>query len=142
MEGVNLYPLKQINVPKGDVYHALKSTDAGYAGFGEVYFSWIEYGQVKGWKRHNRMPLNLVVPFGSIKIVIYDDRRESATYKTFKEILLSPDSNYQRLTLAPGLWMAFYGVAEGKSMLMDVIPEIHDSAEADRKDLLEIPYVF
>lgn len=38
MEGVKLYPLKQIMVPKGDIFHALKSTDEGYAGFGEAYF--------------------------------------------------------------------------------------------------------
>ena len=62
MLGVSIYPLKQIRVSKGDVYHALKSTDLGYVGFGETYFSWIEYGEVKGWKRHNRMTLNLVVP--------------------------------------------------------------------------------
>ena len=39
MEGVTVHPLKHIVVPKGDIYHALKSTDEGYAGFGEAYFS-------------------------------------------------------------------------------------------------------
>lgn len=142
MDGIKLYPLKQINVPKGDVYHALKSTDADYIGFGEVYFSWIEHGQVKGWKRHNRMTLNIIVPVGEIKFVIYDDRKNSTTYGTFEEIVLSAAFNYQRLVISPGLWMAFCGVAEGESMLMDVIPELHDTKETDRKELLEIPYVF
>ena len=36
MEGVAVHPLKHIVVPKGDIYHALKSTDEGYAGFGEA----------------------------------------------------------------------------------------------------------
>jgi hypothetical protein len=54
MEGVTLHPLKHITVPKGDIYHAMKSTDEGYCGFGEAYFSQIEQGQAKGWKRHNR----------------------------------------------------------------------------------------
>lgn len=48
IEGVKLYSLKHIVVPKGDVYHALKSTDEGYVGFGEAYFSQIEAGAVKG----------------------------------------------------------------------------------------------
>ena len=30
MEGVTVHPLKHIVVPKGDIYHALKSTDEGY----------------------------------------------------------------------------------------------------------------
>ena len=29
MEGVTVHPLKHIVVPKGDIYHALKSTAAG-----------------------------------------------------------------------------------------------------------------
>ena len=49
MEGVTLYPLKHIVVPKGDIYHAMKSTDKGYMGFGEAYFSQIEHGKAKGW---------------------------------------------------------------------------------------------
>ena len=142
MEGVALHPLKHIVVPKGDIYHALKSTDEGYAGFGEAYFSQIEKGEAKGWKRHNRMVLNLVVPIGAVKFVIFDDREGSATKGQFYEVILSPETNYQRLTVAPGLWMAFYGVGEGHSMLMDIIPEPHDPSEADRKDLSDIPYPF
>ena len=59
MEGVRLHPLKHIVVPKGDILHALKSIDEDYIGFGEAYFSQIKYGQIKGWKKHNRMMLNL-----------------------------------------------------------------------------------
>lgn len=142
MEGVTLHPLKRIIVPKGDIYHALKSTDEGYAGFGEAYFSQIEHGEVKGWKRHNRMTLNLIVPVGTVKFVIYDDREGSPTYGEFAEIILSSESNYQRLTVAPGLWMAFYGEGKGTSMLMDIIPEPHDPSEASRMELEAIGYEF
>ena len=37
IQGVELHPLKHIIVPKGDIFHALKSTDEGYTGFGEAY---------------------------------------------------------------------------------------------------------
>jgi len=142
MDGVILHPLKQIVVPKGNIYHALKSTDQGYVGFGEAYFSQIESGEIKGWKRHNRMTLNIIVPLGKIKFIIYDDREDSSTYGQFEELVLSPDENYQRLTLSPGIWMAFMGIGKTVSMLMDVIPEVHNSQEADRKELSEIPYPF
>lgn len=142
IQGVELHPLKHIIVPKGDIFHALKSTDEGYAGFGEAYFSQIESGAVKGWKRHNRMTLNIIVPVGKIRFVVYDDREGSATNGKFQEVILSPESNYQRLTLAPGLWMAFQGMDKGLSMLMDIIPEPHDPSEADRKDIEEIKFNF
>lgn len=142
INGVTLYPLKHIKVPKGDIYHALKSTDDGYAGFGEAYFSQIEHGQIKGWKRHNRITLNIVVPVGAVKFVVYDDRDNSATKGQFEEIILSSSDNYQRLTVAPGLWMAFAGIGDEISMLMDIIPEPHDDTEASRKHLEEIFYNF
>lgn len=142
IEGVSLHPLKHIVVPKGDIYHAMKSTDEGFMGFGEAYFSQIEHGQAKGWKRHNRMTLNLIVPVGAVKFVVYDDREGSETKGKFEEFIISPETNYQRLTVAPGIWMAFYGVGEGTSMLMDIIPEPHDPDEASRKDLSEINYSF
>ena len=142
IDGVSLHPLKHITVPKGDVFHALKSTDEGYCGFGEAYFTQIESGQAKGWKRHNRMTLNLVVIAGKVRFVVYDDRECSPTRGQFEEIVLSPVDNYQRLTLEPGLWMAFYGEAEETSLLMDIIPEPHDPEEASRKALDEIPYKF
>lgn len=142
IDGVSLHPLKHIQVPKGDIYHALKSTDDDFCGFGEAYFSEIESGMTKGWKRHNRMTLNLVVVSGKIRFVIYDDRSQSPTYGEFQEITLSPDQNYQRLTIAPGLWMAFHGEADNTSMLMDIIPEPHDPTEADKKDLSELDFVF
>lgn len=142
INGVNLYPLRQISVPKGDLWHAFKSTDEGFVGFGEAYFTQIEAGQVKGWKRHNRYTLNLVVVHGAVKFVVYDGREGSETHGQFAEVVLSPDNNYQRLTVAPGLWMAFAGVGTGTAMLIDLIPEIHDPQESDKKELEEIKYDF
>ena len=142
IEGVQLFPLKRISVPKGDVFHALRSNDEGYCGFGEAYFTQIKQGETKGWKRHNRMTLNLVVVYGTVKFVIYDDRKDSMTKGVFQEIVLSPDDNYQRLTISPKLWVAFHGVGEGVSMLMDIIPEPHDDMESDRLQLEYLHYDF
>lgn len=139
---MKLHPLKQISVPNGDLYHALKATDEGFHGFGEAYFTKIDSGKAKGWKRHNRCVLNLVVVKGAVKFVVYDDREGSESYGSFEEVTLSPDGNYQRLTIEPGLWMAFYGADSMTSMLLDIISEPHDPAEADRKGLDEIPYNF
>jgi dTDP-4-dehydrorhamnose 3,5-epimerase len=142
MEGIFLHPLKRITVPKGDVLHGIKSSDEGYAGFGEVYFSHIKPGEAKGWKRHNRMILNIVVVSGAIRFVLYDDRSHSKTFGQFREFILSPEDNYQRLTVSPGLWMAFQGLGNDVSMLMNMIPEPHDSTEVDNRELSEITYNF
>ena len=61
MDGLILTPMKQIHHPKGNIFHAMKKSDLGYNGFGEAYFSTINKGDVKGWKKHTKMTLNLLV---------------------------------------------------------------------------------
>ncbi|MDQ1298555.1 MAG: hypothetical protein QG558_1094, partial [Campylobacterota bacterium] len=100
MDGVILTPLKQIHNPKGDVFHAMKKSDIGFDSFGEAYFSTIHKGDIKGWKKHTLMTLNLVVPIGKIEFIVYDEQKHD-----FFKVTLSQD-NYQRLTVKPNLWVA------------------------------------
>ena len=131
IDGVILTPLRQINHPKGDVFHAMKRTDPGFVSFGEAYFSSILCGLVKAWKRHSRMTLNLVCMVGKIHFVLYDGREGSPTFGNYLETTLSPDKPelYRRITIPPGVWMAFVGIGEGKSMLLNVADIPHDPTE-------------
>jgi len=139
LEGVLLTQLKIIDVPGGDVLHGLKQSDPGFHGFGEVYFSTVDKGAIKAWKRHHEMVLNLVVPVGAIRFVLIDDRPESTTFGKYQEIILSR-YNYQRLTVPPMMWMGFQGVSEGTNILLNVASIPHHPDEADRLALDEIEY--
>ncbi len=137
IDGLLLTPLQVVSNPKGDIYHAMKASSPGYQGFGEAYFSTVARGLTKGWKRHNRNTLNLIVPVGEIRFIVYDDRPESVTCSQFTDVCLGLSSNYARLTVPPGLWMAFQGVGEF-NLLLNIIDHEHDPTEADNKDLSEI----
>jgi dTDP-4-dehydrorhamnose 3,5-epimerase len=139
IEGVLLTPLRVVANPKGDIYHAIKASAPGYQGFGEAYFSTVTQGITKGWKRHNRLALNLVVPVGEIEFTLYDGRTESSTQGQFFVVNLGIDLNYQRLTVPPGIWVAFQGGSEF-NLLMNLIAEEHDPSEADNIPLEDIPY--
>ena len=89
IEGVIFTPLSIIDTDGGDVLHAMKSSDVGFSGFGESYFSTVESFAKKGWKLHREMVLNLVVPVGCIRFVIFDDRANSITEGKFDEFVLS-----------------------------------------------------
>jgi dTDP-4-dehydrorhamnose 3,5-epimerase len=133
MDKVISTPLKQIKNPKGDVYHGMKKSDVGYVDFGEAYFSTVNRGDIKGWKKHTLMTLNLIVPVGAIKFVVYDEDENSFFTET-----LSQD-NYKRLTVNPGVWMAFQGVGE-QNMLLNIASIEHDPNEAVNIELNEINY--
>jgi len=135
MDGVILTPLKQIYNPKGDIFHAMKKSDNGFDGFGEAYFSTINRSDIKGWKKHTQMTLNLIVSAGEIEFVVYSEKTAE-----FFSVKLS-QSNYQRLTIAPNLWMAFRGVRE-YNMLLNLASIEHDPKEAINIGLDEIQYAW
>lgn len=139
IEGIVIVPLKQIIHPKGNVFHGMKKSDEGFCGFGEAYFSTINYNDIKPWKRHNRMVLNFIVPFGEIRFVIYDDRKESKTSGKFLEITLS-QKNYKRITIPAGLWVAFSGVGKDLNVVLNIANLEHDPLEVDRLELADIKY--
>ncbi len=130
---VILTPLKRIFNPKGDIYHAMKSSDIGYRGFGEAYFTTINQGEIKGWKKHNRMTLNLVVIVGRVKFVIYDE-----ITRKFSTVILSP-TNYQRLTINPQLYLAFKGLKEN-NIILNIANLKHDPYEVENLDIDKINY--
>ncbi len=138
IDGVQVTPQKRIVNPRGDILHALKRSAPGYVDFGEAYFSIIHLQTIKGWKRHRRVTLNLVVPIGGIRFVIYDDRTSSTTTGCCSQIILGTE-NYSRLTVAPGLWVAFQGLCDF-NLLLNIADEEHDPAEADNLELDKIPF--
>ncbi|MFC1595700.1 dTDP-4-dehydrorhamnose 3,5-epimerase family protein [Candidatus Margulisiibacteriota bacterium] len=143
IEGVKLTPLKIIPNELGDILHAMKKDDEGYAGFGEAYFSTVKNGVIKGWKKHYHMTLNLVVPIGLVKFVAYDPRPESPTKGIVFEEDLSPE-NYKRLTIPPGVWLSFQGQGPDLNMLLNLASIKHDPTEADNLPVgtEEIPYMW
>ena len=89
MDGVILTALKQIYHPKGDILKAIKKSDPTFSEFGEAYFSTIHQGDIKGWKKHTEMILNLIVVIGEIEFVVYNE-----TLKEFFNVRISKN-NYQ-----------------------------------------------
>jgi dTDP-4-dehydrorhamnose 3,5-epimerase len=139
--GVMLTPLRIIDGLAGAVLHAMKASSPGYAGFGEAYFSEIHEGATKSWRRHRQTTMNLVVPIGAVQFVVHDDRTGSGSRGAFSSHTIGP-ANYNRLTVAPGLWLAFRGVGPGTSTILSIIDQEHDPAESDTCDLEGIAYAW
>jgi dTDP-4-dehydrorhamnose 3,5-epimerase len=131
MDGVILTPLKQISHAKGAIFHAMKISDKGFSGFGEAYFSTVNKSSIKGWKKHTKMTLNLVVVTGEVEFVVHDS-------VDFFNVKLSKD-NYQRLTVEPGLWVAFRGLSD-ENMLLNLASIEHNPSESKSVDLGAFDY--
>ncbi len=103
IKGVIITQKKIICDDRGRIMHIMKSQDANYTQFGEVYISTVYPGIVKGWHLHDKMILNYVVVKGMIKFAMYDARKESATFGKIQEVCLG-EHNYVQVTVPPGVW--------------------------------------
>jgi len=140
IDGVEIHPLHRIPDERGTIYHMLKRTDAHFRDFGEIYFSSVYRGAIKGWHRHRQMILNYACISGRIKLVLYDDRARSRTRGDLMEIFLGPD-NYSLVVVPPRVWNGFKGLA-AESIVANCATLPHDPNEIDRKDPFskDIPY--
>ncbi|MGE6568335.1 dTDP-4-dehydrorhamnose 3,5-epimerase [Shewanella vesiculosa] len=123
-KGVCCTQLKRIPHPKGDIYHAMKKSDGDFSSFGEAYFTTITAGEIKGWKKHKEMIMNLIVPVGGVIFYIYDEKTGVT-----ENITLQPE-NYCRLTIQPGLWVAFKGLNNPLNLVLNIASLEHNPDEA------------
>ncbi len=141
IEGVLIHPLQQIPDERGKVMHMLRCTDPWFETFGEIYFSTVYPGVVKGWHLHKRMTLNYAVVAGMIKLVLYDDREDSPTRGKLQELFVGED-NYALVTVPPRIWNGFKGMGIKTAVVVNCATVPHDPEEIVRMDPLtdRIPY--
>jgi dTDP-4-dehydrorhamnose 3,5-epimerase len=133
--GLIFTPLRRIASTKGEVRHGLRASDPGFSGFGEVYFSEVLSGTIKGWKRHTQMTMNLVVVSGTIRFILHDGVGANTEF-----VISAEDAApYGRLTVPPGFWMAFEGLGE-HNLVMNLASHEHDPTEAENLELDAFPY--
>ena len=130
-------PLRRIEVAGGDVLHAMKQNEAGYAGFGEAYFSLVSADVVKAWKRHTQMTMNVVVPVGQVRFVFRCDNTDGIEEFRVEEIGVD---RFVRITVPPGIWFGFQGLHTPQSLLLNIANIPHDPNEIERLALNNINY--
>ncbi|MBO6518875.1 MAG: dTDP-4-dehydrorhamnose 3,5-epimerase family protein [Rhodospirillales bacterium] len=136
IDGVVHRPLRIIPDSRGPILHMLRNDSGGFAGFGEAYFTCIEPGAVKAWRKHTRMTMQLAVPRGLVEVVLFDARPGSASNGTLETYTLGaeqPDS-YALLIIPPGIWNGFRGLSGTTSIIANCASLPHDPDEAERLD--------
>jgi len=141
IDGVEINQLDIIPDERGMILKMLRNDDPVFQEFGEIYFSVIYPGVVKGWHIHKKMTLNYAVISGSIKLVLYDDRKESPTKGEVQEIFLGRE-NYKLIIIPPMVWNGFKGIGTEPAIVANCATIPHDPDEIERMDPFDndIPY--
>lgn len=130
IEGVGWRPLRVIADERGTVLHMLRADSPEFTRFGEVYFSEVLPGVVKGWKLHLRMTQRLAVPAGRITFVIYDRRKDSATSGKWMRVEAGRPEDYGLLVIASGLWYSFGNSSQAPALIANCSDLMHDPLES------------
>lgn len=146
IEGVAFQPLQVMETPAGAVLHGLRGdyplAPDFRAGWGELYFSEVLRGHVKGWKKHQRQQQLFMVPAGMLRLVLYDDRPASSSRGKILEVMLGRPGNYGLLKIPPLIWHAFAAASEAGALLCNCADMPHDPQEVITLplDTPDIPY--
>ena len=132
IEGVVITPLSRITDERGAVFHMLRCDDPQFDRFGEIYFSMVYPGAVKGWHVHLRMTLNYAAVKGMVKLVLFDERKGSRTRGHLMEVFIG-DDRYARVTVPPGVWNGFKGLGDEPAIVANCATHPHDPQEILRR---------
>ncbi len=133
IDGVIIKPLKRIPDDRGIIMKMQEASDPEFKGFGEIYFSTVYPGIVKGWHLHKHAILNYAVIKGHIKLVLFDNREHSKTQGEIQEIYIG-DANFALVQIPANVWNGFMGVGTEPAIIADLITVVHEEDEMVRID--------
>lgn len=129
IEDVIVEPLKIFSDSRGKVLHMLRKDASFFKQFGEVYFSLVNPGVIKGWKKHLKITQHFAVPIGNIKLVLYDSRDDSSTKGKIQEIIIGVD-NYKLVKIPPLICYSFKALFSKPALVANCTDLPYDPAES------------
>ena len=132
--------LKVIPDERGSIMHMIKNINNDFV-FGEIYFSTSYPNVIKGWHEHTKQTQNYAVIRGMIKLVLYDNRENSSTYKKIQEIFIG-SKNYKLVTIPPGIINGYKNIGIDEAIVANCSDMPHQDSEMLRYDPFDsfIPY--
>jgi dTDP-4-dehydrorhamnose 3,5-epimerase len=143
IESVKTKNLKLIPDERGWLMEILRCDDDLFEKFGQVYFTTAYQGVVKAWHLHKKQRDNFLCVNGMIKVVLYDARKDSPTYKELNEFYIG-EKNPKLISIPPYVYHGFKAIGTKTAFCINVpnYPYNYDDPDEFRldPDTNEIPY--
>lgn len=133
IQDVIIKNLKKISDERGSIMHMMRNDDEYFEKFGEIYFSTAYPGVIKGWHEHTKQVQNYAVINGMIKLVLFDNRPNSRTYKNLMEIFMG-DLNYCRVKIPVGVINGYKCIGDKIAIVANCSTIPHINGEMKRYD--------
>lgn len=130
IEGVRVKELKVIPDQRGRLMEMLRSDEDIFAGFGQVYLTTTLPGVVKAWHLHKLQTDHVVCVLGMIRLGLYDDRRESATFGQVNEFFLGVHKPLL-VRVPPLVYHGWQCVSAEEALIVNTVTRPYDAANPD-----------
>ena len=136
IDGIIIKNLKPILDERGYLQECFRSDWTMYKKFGQAYVTIAFPNIVKAWHMHKNQTDNMTCVYGNAKLVLYDNRNESPTYKKLNEIFFG-EKNPLLITIPPFIWHGFKAIGGRKIIVLNCPTELYDY---DNPDEYRLPY--
>ncbi len=143
IKGVKTKNLKAIPDERGRLMEILRKDDSLFSKFGQVYMTTAYPEVVKAWHLHEKQVDNVVCIQGMIKLVLYDPRKKSSTYKEVNQFLIGIH-NPMLIQIPAGVYHGWMCVSVEEAIIINIPTEVYNYEHPDEKRLdphkNDIPY--
>jgi dTDP-4-dehydrorhamnose 3,5-epimerase len=130
IEGVSVKILRVIPDERGRLMEMLRCDDPQFEKFGQVYMTTTYHGVIKAWHAHARQSDNVVCVYGMIKLVLWDGRPESSTYRMIEEFFIGRD-NPCLVHIPPMVFHGWKGISPEESIVINTVTEPYNYSNPD-----------
>lgn len=116
---VRIKKLKLIFEKRGRLMEILRSDDALFKKFGQVYITTAYPKVVKAWHYHKKQTDHFTCVKGRIKLALFDARKKSSTYGQINEFFLSLEEA-QLIQIPPNVLHGFKCVSREETIVINV----------------------
>ncbi len=143
IQGVRVKKLKVILDERGRLMEMLRNDDELFIKFGQIYLTTAYPGVIKAWHYHKIQTDHFVVVHGIMKIVLYDGRKDSATFGQIEEYFAGVH-NPVLIQIPPMVMHGFKCISEHEAIVINCPTELYNYESPDEYRIdprsSEIPY--
>jgi dTDP-4-dehydrorhamnose 3,5-epimerase len=143
IDGILDKKLSAIPDERGRLMEILRSDEAHFQNFGQVYMTTNYPGVVKAWHFHKKQTDLVCCLKGMIKLVVYDAREDSRTQGEINEFFIG-EHNPHLIIIPPFIYHGWKCISDEESIVINIPTELYDYRHPDEfrlpPDTSEIPY--
>jgi dTDP-4-dehydrorhamnose 3,5-epimerase len=143
IDGVIVKQLKVIPDDRGHLMEIIRSDDAFFERFGQVYMTTTYPNVVKAWHLHRLQTDHMCAVHGMFRVALYDARDDSPTRGEIQEIYMGSHRPVV-LRIPPGVYHGWICVSQEEGIVVNMTDYPYNRDDPDEYrlpfDTGEIPY--